>query len=121
LNEALQARDFVEVARLYRLIEQDAIQVLVPWSGRLADFEALKDKAEKYGISAKWMRLAQGLAVSVYRPKAGHPAWGAMIPAKLRWGSGVSDEWYILEDPNDKFYDDTLGLRLPQSNQVFIA
>jgi len=121
LNEALQARDFVEVARLYRLIEQDAIQVLVPWSGRLADFEALKDEAEEYGISAKWMRLAQGLAVNVYRPQAGHPAWSAMIPAKLRWGGGVSDEWFILEDPNDEFYDDALGLRLPQSNQVFIA
>jgi len=121
LNEALQAGDFVEVARLYRLIEQDAIQVLVPWSGGLESFIELKGEAEKYGISAKWMRQAQGLAVSVYRPQAGHPAWGAIIPAKLRWGGGVSDEWFLLEDPNNDFYDDIRGLQLPQSNQVFIA
>ncbi len=121
LNEALQARDFVEVARLYRLIEMDAIQVLVPWSSRRKKFTELKDGAEKYGVSAKWMRQAQGLAVSIYRPQAGHPAWSAIIPAKLRWGGGVSDEWFILEDPNNDFYDDICGLQLPQSNQVFIA
>lgn len=120
LSEAIVARDFVEVARSYRLIDQDAIQVLVPWAGGMNVYHELKTEAETKGVSAKWMRRAQGLAVSVYRPKQDHPVWGIIIPAKL-WRGGVSDEWFILEDPNQKFYQEILGLQVPQSNQVFIA
>lgn len=120
LNEAITALDFVEIARLYRLIDQSAIQVLVPWANRFSDFESLRTEAEKDGISASWMRRAQGFAVSVYRPREGLPAWA--IPAKLRRYSaasgGVSDEWFILEGD---FYDDTLGLNPPSGSQIFIA
>lgn len=120
LNDAIQALDFPEVARRYRLIEQDAIQVLVPWGDNLPEFEALRAEAEDRGADGAWMRRAQTLAVSVYRPRVDHPAWGILIPAKLRRG-GTSDEWFILEDPDGRHYDPTLGLVLPQSEQVFIA
>jgi len=120
LSQAIQALDFIEVARGYRLIDQDAIQVLVPWADRWDDFQALRDEAEQIGISGGWMRRAQGLAVSVYRPRGGLPAWA--IPAKLKRrgkaDGGVSDEWFILEGDH---YDDTLGLKPPEGPQVFIA
>ena len=120
LNNAIQALDFIEVARNYRLIDQDAIQVLVPWADRWEEFQDLRNEAEQTGISGKWMRRAQSLAVSVYRPRAGTPAWA--IPAKLQRNSksnpGVSDEWFILEG---NYYDDTLGLTPPEGPQVFIA
>ncbi|MDP2833363.1 MAG: CRISPR-associated helicase Cas3' [Pseudomonadota bacterium] len=120
LSQAIQALDFIGVVRGYRLIDQDAIQVLVPWADRWDDFQALRGEAEQTGISGGWMRRAQGLAVSVYRPRGGLPAWA--IPAKLRRrgtsNSGVSDEWFILEGD---YYDDTLGLKPPEGPQVFIA
>lgn len=120
LTEAIQALDFIEVARGYRLIDQDAIQVLVPWADRRDDFQALRGEAEESGISGGWMRRAQGLAVSVYRPRGGLPAWA--IPAKLKRrgkaDGGVSDEWFILEGDH---YDDILGLKPPEGPQVFIA
>ncbi len=115
LARAIQALDFVEIAKAYRLIVQDAIQVLVPWASRHDEFLELRTEADRHGISANWMRRAQGLAVSVYRTDDGPPAWA--IPAKLRRG-GVSDEWFILEGD---FYDDTLGLNPPKGEQVFIA
>lgn len=122
LSQAIQALDFIEVARGYRLIDQDAIQVLVPWADRWDDFQALRGEAEQTGISAGWMRRAQGLAVSIYRPAPKHPAWGVLIAAKLRrrgtTNGGVSDEWFILEGDH---YDDTLGLTPPEGPQVFIA
>lgn len=121
LDAAIRALDFVEIAKLYRLIDQDAIQVLVPWADRWDEFEALRMEAEHKGIGVAWMRRAQSLAVGIYRPRDGHPGWGVLIPAKLRRG-GVSDEWFILEDPHGEFYDNTmLGLKLPDSDQVFIA
>ena len=115
LTQAITARDFIEVASQYRLIDQNAIQVLVPWANRWEEFQALRSEVERDGISAGWMRRAQGLAVSVYRPREGTPAWA--IPAKLRRG-GISDEWFILEGDH---YDDTLGLSPPEGPQVFIA
>ena len=120
LNEAVTAADFVEVARLYRLIDTDAIQVLVPWVDRWDDFRALRAEAEDTGINADWMRRAQGLAVNVYRRKDGPPDWA--IPAKLRRrgkaDAGVSDEWFLLQGNH---YDDTLGLKPPDGPQIFIA
>lgn len=115
LNEAITALDFPEVARHYRLIDQNTIQVLVPWAERRDEFETLRNEAGREGISAKWMRRAQGLAVSIYLTKDGAPAW--IIPAKLRRG-GTSDEWFFLEGD---YYDDTLGLNPPNGQQIFIA
>lgn len=116
LNEAITALDFPEIAKCYRLIDQSAIQVLVPWAGCRKEFDALCAEAERDGISAGWMRRAQGLAVSVYRTNDGTPAWA--IPAKLRRGLGTSDEWFILAGD---YYDEILGLNPPQGQQVFIA
>ncbi|MBL8039656.1 MAG: CRISPR-associated helicase Cas3' [Nitrospira sp.] len=115
LTRAIQELDFVEIAKVYRLIVQDAIQVLVPWADRYDEFLELRAEADQQGVSAGWMRRAQGLAVSVYRTNDGSPAWA--IPAKLRRG-GVSDEWFILEGD---YYSDTLGLNPPKGEQVFIA
>lgn len=115
LNEAITALDFPEVAKHYRLIGQNTIQVLVPWADRWDEFDTLRSEAEREGISAKWMRRAQGLAVSIYQTNDGPPAWA--IPAKFRRG-GTSEEWFILEGD---YYDDTLGLNPPKGEQVFIA
>jgi CRISPR-associated endonuclease/helicase Cas3 len=119
LTQAMQALDFTEVARRFRLIEQEAVQVLVPWADRREQFDQLRREAYGDGISAEWMRRAQGLAVSVYRSATAPPAWA--IPAKLRWnkqGAGVSDEWFILEGD---YYDETVGLNPPDGPSVFIA
>lgn len=120
LTEALTAGDFARVAALYRLIDQDAIQVLVPWSGQRERVEELRAQAGQ-GIGGAWMRAAQTLAVSLYRPRADHPAWGVLIPAPLRGRQGTSDEWYLLEDPDGRHYHDTHGLLLPESDPIFIA
>lgn len=123
-DEAVKARDFPEIARLYRLINQDAIQVLVPWSERLNDFERLRDEADTNGIDGNWMRRAQSLAIGLFRPQPDHPAWGVLIPAKLRRTGRADrqqDEWFILEDSRGDHYDETLGLILPHAEQVLIG
>jgi len=121
LSDAIAAVDFVRVAQEYRLIDQSAIQVLVPFSAYRDQFEELQRQQDEEGINSQWIRKAQGLAVSVFRPKNDHPAWGVLIPAKLRYGKGVSDEWFILEDRDEEFYDNVIGLRLPQSQLIMIG
>jgi len=124
LDRAIKERDFAEIARCYRLIEQDAIQVLVPWAERLDDFETLRAEAETEGINGAWMRRAQGLAVGIFRPRMDHPAWSILIPARLRRagkGDRKQDEWFIIEDPRQEYYDEQLGLSLPQAEPVLIG
>lgn len=121
LMDAITAVDFVRVAREYRLIEQAAIQVLVPYESHREQFDGLCRQQEAEGISANWIRTAQGLAVSVFRPKQDHPAWGVLVPAKLHHGRDVSDEWFILQDREGNLYDEVFGLRLPQSQLIMIA
>lgn len=128
LVRAIRELDFPEVARQYRLMDDDAIQVVVPWSERMDEYEILRKQA-MHGIDRLWMTRAQGLAVGVYRPKPDHPAWGTLVPAHFppRAGrSGVSNEWFVLEDdnrhdPEHRLYHDTLGLRLPDSQRIMIA
>jgi CRISPR-associated endonuclease/helicase Cas3 len=141
LSNAINSLDFPEIAQRYRLIDQDAIQVVVPWRPSLDYYQEFRvqmrarrkrghvlprrlyktlRKQAAMGIDGKWMREAQALAVSVYRPKPDHPAWDCLVAARFRRG-GASDEWFVLEDPDGKFYDDTLGLQLPQNQLVMIA
>ncbi len=121
LASAIASIDFVRVAKEYRLIDQSAIQVLVPYEQYREQFDELRQQQDKEGINAQWIRRAQGLAVSVFRPKNDHPAWGVLIPAKLRYGKGVSDEWFIVEDREGDFYNNVTGLRLPQSQMIMIG
>ena len=92
----------------------------MPWEHRREAFIALRDEAERDGISARWIRRAQGLSVNLYRPRGAMPAWA--IPAQLRRhgrvGAGVAEEWFILEG---EYYDDILGLVPPEGGQLFIA
>lgn len=121
ITEAVKAVDFVRVAKEYRLIDRSAIQVLVPYGQRIDLFRELRSQQDREGINAQWIRRAQGLSVSIFHPGLDHPSWDVLIPAKLRYGKGTSDEWFILEDRRSEYYDEMLGLRLPQSQQVFIA
>ncbi|MBN2793697.1 MAG: CRISPR-associated helicase Cas3' [Desulfuromonadales bacterium] len=121
LADAITNADFISVAQKYRLIDQASIQVLVPFEKHRDLFDELQQQQDEEGINGKWIKKAQGLAVNVFRPKPGHSAWGVLIPAKLGYGKGVSDEWFILEDRNGEFYDDVIGLRLPQSQLIMIG
>lgn len=119
LTEAITGLDFPEIAKRYRLIDQDAIQIVVPWKPCFDEYMSLRAQAS-IGVDGKWMRRAQALSVSIYRPKADHPAWGHLIAAHFRRG-GDSDEWFVLEDMEGKFYDNILGLQLPNNLSVMIA
>ena len=118
LADAVTAVDFVRVAKEYRLIDQSAIQVLVPYGKCIDRYNELRSRQDKEGINSQWIRQAQGLAVSVYRPLSNH---ANLIPAKLRYGKGTSDEWFIFQETEEGKYDDIKGLILPKTLQIYIA
>lgn len=77
LLQATSERDFPEVARLYRLIEQDAINVLVPYDPQT--FRALIRQVKIDGkLTRGWITEARPLAVGVRRPNPDDEAWASL-------------------------------------------
>ena len=120
LLEAVRAQHFPKVAEQYRLIPQDTIMVLVPYAARLDEYRKLRAELDTRGLNAGWMRGAQGLSVSLYRPRPDHPIVGLLAPAKLPRG-GVSDEWFVLGEEFMQYYDPLLGLQPPEAQPVLIG
>lgn len=109
LLDFVKAGSFPEVARHYRLIAQDAINILVPYGERLDQFAALRDEADGKGLTADWIRRARPLAVSLYRPKMDDAIWDALIPVKIAGrGDREQSEWFIYAIP--EHYHPILGL-----------
>lgn len=117
---AIEAGDFPEVARLYRIIKQDAINVLVPYAPRQALFDELTAEAERRGLSGAWMRRAQPLAVSLYRPRNDDAIWDALLPVPLAGRrQRENNDWFIYAVP--EHYHPQLGLVPPGRLNVWIA
>jgi CRISPR-associated endonuclease/helicase Cas3 len=79
LEEAVRNLDFVEVAQQYRLIDNDAVDVLVPYRPDELG-ELLGELEGGRFVPAGWLRKARPHAVSVYRPKFDDPLWAFLAP-----------------------------------------
>ena len=109
LMEFVKAGSFPDVARQYRLIKQDAINVLVPYAPMIGEFERLSDEANKTGLTTAWIKDARLLTVSLYRPRSDDAVWDALIPVKAS-GRKVRGEgdWFVYAVK--EHYHPALGL-----------
>lgn len=119
---AISQLDFAEMAKEYRLIKQDAINVLVPYAEALPLYKRLFDEAQRQGIQGRWMREARGLTVSLFRPKPDDPVWDSLIALQERQRGQVelSEDWFTVSKP-DEHYHPHLGLNLPKGLNHYIA
>jgi CRISPR-associated helicase Cas3/CRISPR-associated endonuclease Cas3-HD len=116
LRKAMEIRDFETIARLYRLIEQDAVNVLVPYDPD--EFRALDAELTEAGhLTRDWIQRARRHAVSLYRPKPENPVQRFLKPAPLGRGE-LSDDWYLYIEA-DHYDRDLLGLL--EAPDVWIA
>ena len=120
LMQAIKDVDFPEVAQQYRLIKQDSINIVVPYAEELTLYAELADAADSTGLSQKWIRKARPLTVSLYRPKAEEPVWGALQPVNyLRTPQSKETDWFIYLREED--YHPHLGLVPPQQLHLWMA
>ncbi len=124
LRQAIQTHDFAQVAQLYRLIEKDAIEVLVPY-----ELEAFEDLCHEVASAGRpfghWMKRARRHAVSLYRPKRSDEVWSVLAPlsgapkrAAERDERLERDEWFVLTEGGE-YECDLLGF--VGAPQVWIA
>ncbi len=118
--KAIQAGSFPDVAQLYRLIKQDAINVVVPYAPQQALFDTLGAEADRTGLTGTWVRRARSLAVSLYRPKNDDPIWDALSPVPVAgWGRREQNDWFIYAVPDH--YHPQLGLVPSGTLNIWIA
>jgi CRISPR-associated helicase Cas3/CRISPR-associated endonuclease Cas3-HD len=115
LQAAIRDRNFAVVAYLYRVIEKDAVNVLVPYDDGV--FMTLSREVRNDGLTRDWIRRARPHAVSIFRPRAATPEEGYLEPVPVRRGQFASD-WFLLADR--KHYQPETGLQLPKAAEVLM-
>lgn len=109
LCDALKSSDFSMVAQKYRLINQDTINVVVPYG----DGNKLKAEVCENGLTADWCRRAQLYSVAVRRPRIGDPVLDIVEPAPIfKKGERLASEDWFLCTTNAN-YNELAGLEMP--------
>ncbi len=120
LLEYVKAGAFPEIAREYRLIEQDTINILVPYELYFEEYLRLSELADKSGLTRDWIKYARPLTVSLYRPKPEDPIWDSLLPIAVGGRrERVQNDWFIYA--MEEHYHDKLGLNPPGELNIWIA
>ena len=125
LLNAIRAGDFAEVAKRYRLIDNNTINVLVRYSveefNRLVD-ELHQDQPRKPGFLGQWTRRAASQAISIFRRNRDASLWNHLEPVRFgRWREDVDQDatWFIPSAAVK--YDPLFGFVEPEFEESWIA
>jgi CRISPR-associated helicase Cas3 len=123
LLEAIRAGDFAEVSDLYKLIPQDAIQVVVPYDRAIFDQLCEEISADGWLRPEQrrdWLRRATPHAVGLFRPQANAGIWNLLEPVRFT-RHPIDDRhsgWYISLRGTE--YDPLIGIA-PVTESLWIA
>ncbi len=107
LADAIYNLRYPEVAKRYRVIKQDTVQVVVPFDTK--HFAKLRARLNRVGhLDRKWISMARPLAVGLQRPKP--EKWPAGLEGVPIRHNAVADDWFLLVNPDE--YHQDLGLQL---------
>lgn len=116
LLEAIRDQDFGRVSALYRVIDQEAINVLVPYDA--AAFSRLQREVKWTGLTKAWMKAARPHTVGLFQPRPEDPVWSYLDPVPIT-DRAPSIDWFIYLEPGH--YDPDVGLVLPSGCDCLIA
>jgi len=116
LIEAIKRQDFVRVAELYRVIEKDALNVLVPYD--LDIFRQLEEEVRQTGLNRKWIAKARPYTIGLFRPKRHTPISTYLVPVPLSRGESAED-WFLYTKP--EHYHPDMGLVPPEGMECLIG
>jgi len=117
LAEAVQAQDFIDVAKRYRVIDKNAINIVVPYLPSI--FDQLKTKAADNGLTRGLICMSRPYTIGIFRPGRDDPIRNYL--ELIRVGKKpVSDDtdWFVYLCA--EHYDPHKGL-VPPSMDCLIA
>ena len=117
LADAIKRRNFEETAGLYRLIDKNSINILVPYDSE--KYAQLAEEARNQGLTRDWIARARPHTVGWFRPREGDSIYDVLEPIPLIGGrprrqGDVSPDWFIC--PAEGVYDAALGFEKQESS-----
>jgi CRISPR-associated endonuclease/helicase Cas3 len=113
LEGFITSQNYLDFAARYRLIENDAVNVVVPYNEAALE---LMQEGRQLGITPDWMRRVRGYTVS-YFLKKNAPVPVFLEPIKFRFGKndGFAEGWFLCAPENPltfkRYYDEVFGLQ----------
>ncbi len=122
LQDSIKRLDFVDVASMYKVIQEDTINVLVPYEEYF--YSCLVKEALEHGLSRNWVIKARPHAVSIFKPRSGDPVQAYLQPVPVRERANSkqykdSKDWFIYL--NREHYHPETGLRMPEDSNCWIG
>lgn len=111
---AIKRQDFADTAKFFRVIDKNAINVLVPYV--LDIFEQLEEEVKSKGLTRSWISRARPYTIGLYKPNQNDPVREWLVPIKVN--DKTSDDWFIYL--NKEHYNSKTGL-VPTSLDCLIA
>jgi CRISPR-associated endonuclease/helicase Cas3 len=112
MANAIKLQNYIQVNDLYRLIDNNTYNVVVPYQKDENDHtaERLMNEARTEGINPDWMRRARGYTVSMYRTRDGAiPMFLEQVKYRLAKIEGFAEDWYLCR--STELYDDLFGFQ----------
>lgn len=116
LETAIKGESYGDVAASYRIVDNDAYSLIVPWSGRRELFESICDAVDSGSVTRRLFTEAAPITVSCFDKRFESFAQ----PIKLRRHGEMFDScYYIINRGFEKKYDERLGLICEEENAIF--
>lgn len=117
LEKALAERDFPAVSETYRLIEQQGVQIIVPYEEQKVLYETLRAEALKTGLTKSLLRLAAPLMVTCYDREMVERVCEPLFFAGKTRQETLESSYYVVLSGQENCYDGKVGF-CPPENQM---
>lgn len=118
LTDAVRRCSYEEVSEHYRLIDDRAVQVIVPYEGERTLFDAIRQELQRaHCLTPQLLRAATPITVATFvHARCERFAEPLLLPAK-RGEPPRSSGYYLLRPQYEELYTEEMGLQWPEGNE----
>ena len=107
LEKALNTKNYGETAKEYRLIKENGVHLIVPWSGDRELFDCIRKAVEHGSITQEHLHIAAPITVSCFDRDA---VKACSTPIQIRRGKSTMETGYYILNPGfESRYDPVKG------------
>ena len=107
LEKALNTKNYGETAKEYRLIKENGVHLIVPWSGDRELFDCIRKAVEHGSITQAHLHIAAPITVSCFDRDA---VKACSTPIQIRRGKSTMETGYYILNPGfESRYDPVKG------------
>ena len=96
LEKALKAKNYGQTAKEYRLIKENGVRLIVPWSDNRKLFDSIRKAVDHNSITQALLHTAAPITISCFDREA---VKACATPIQIRRGGNVMDTGYYILNP----------------------